>query len=88
MKNLKVFVVSDSVGETGEQVVKAAVSQFRPNFDNTLIRKFPNIENNDHIEKIVEIAKEQDAIIVFTLVEDKMRNFMMDSCNQDGVQWI
>lgn len=57
MKNLKVFVVSDSVGETGEQVVKAAVSQFRPNFDNTVIRKFPNIENNDHIEKLLKLLK-------------------------------
>ncbi|KGR74542.1 pyruvate, water dikinase regulatory protein [Ureibacillus sinduriensis] len=88
MKNLKVFVVSDSVGETGEQVVKAAVSQFRPTFDNTVIRKFPNIENNDHIEKIVEIAIEQDAIIVFTLVEKKMRNYMIDSCNRENIQWI
>ncbi|RHW38564.1 kinase/pyrophosphorylase [Lysinibacillus yapensis] len=88
MENLKVFVVSDSVGETGEQVVKAAVSQFRPNFDNTVIRKFPNIENNDHIEKIVEIAKEQEAIIVFTLVEAKKRKFMMDSCNEEGLPWI
>ncbi|MFC7684648.1 pyruvate, water dikinase regulatory protein [Ureibacillus sp. GCM10028918] len=88
MKNLKVFVVSDSVGETGEQVVKAAVSQFRPTFDNTVIRRFPNIENNDHIEKIVEIAKEQDAIIVFTLVEKKMRSYMMDSCSREAIQWI
>jgi len=88
LKNLKVFVVSDSVGETGEQVVKAAVSQFRPNFDNTVIRKFPHIENIDHIEKIVEIAKEQDAIIVFTLVEEKMRNYMIESCNRDVIQWI
>ena len=88
MKNLKVFVVSDSVGETGEQVVKAAVSQFRPNFDNTVIRKFPNIENQDHINKIVEIAKIQDAVIVFTLVEEKMRNVMIDRCNEEGLQWI
>jgi regulator of PEP synthase PpsR (kinase-PPPase family) len=88
LKNLKVFVVSDSVGETGEQVVKAAVSQFRPNFDNTVIRKFPNIENNDHIEKIVEIAKEQEAIIVFTLVEENMRNFMIEVCDQEQIHWI
>ena len=88
MINLKVFVVSDSVGETGEQVVKAAVSQFRPNFDNTVIRKFPNIENQDHINKIVEIAKIQDAVIVFTLVEEKMRKVMIDRCNEEGLQWI
>lgn len=88
MKILKVFVVSDSVGETGEQVVKAAITQFRPNFDNTVIRKFPHIENNDHIENIVEIAKLQDAIIVFTLVEEEMRKFMIECCNLEQVEWI
>lgn len=88
MKLLKVFVVSDSVGETGEQVVKAAITQFRPNFDNTLIRKFPHIEDNDHIEKIVEIAKEQSAIVVFTLVEEKMRQFMVNRCKHEQVEWI
>jgi len=88
LKLLKVFVVSDSVGETGEQVVKAAITQFRPNFDNTLIRKFPHIEDNDHIEKIVEIAKEQNAIIVFTLVEEKMRQFMINLCHHEQVECI
>lgn len=88
MKNLKIFVVSDSVGETGEQVVKAAVSQFRPDFDNTIIRRFPHIDNNDHIEKIVEIAKMQDAIIVFTLVEEKKRQLLIDYCQQQNISYI
>ncbi|KGR90675.1 phosphotransferase [Ureibacillus massiliensis 4400831 = CIP 108448 = CCUG 49529] len=85
MEKLNVFVVSDSVGETGEQVVKAAVTQFRPNFENTVIRKFPHINNIDHIEKIVELAKIQKAIIIFTLVEEKMRKKMMELCNQSGI---
>ncbi len=88
MKNLKIFVVSDSVGETGEQVVKAAVSQFRPDFDNTIIRRFPHIDNNDHIEKIVEIAKMQDAIIVFTLVEEKKRQILIEYCHHYNVSFI
>ena len=32
MKRLNLFIVSDSIGETGELVAKAAVSQFRPVF--------------------------------------------------------
>nr|WP_106779983.1 pyruvate, water dikinase regulatory protein [Lysinibacillus timonensis] len=85
MDNLKVYVVSDSVGETGEQVVKAAITQFRPNFENTIIRKFPHINSFDHVDKIVEIAKEQNALIVFTLVEEKMRQYLMDLCNQHDI---
>lgn len=86
MKKLQVYVVSDSVGETGEQVVKAVATQFRPNFDHTIIRKFPHITNKDHIQNIVEIAKAQDAIIVFTLVEESMRKNMIEVCNQKGVK--
>ncbi len=37
MKRLRVFVVSDSVGETGDQVAKAVISQFRPGLENTVI---------------------------------------------------
>ncbi len=88
MKKLQVYVVSDSVGETGEQVVKAVVTQFRPNFENTIIRKFPHINHIDHIENIVEIAKDQEAIIVFTLVEEKMRNYMIETCNQIGCKIV
>ncbi len=85
MKKLQIYVVSDSVGETGEQVVKAVVSQFRPNFENTIIRKFPHINNKDHVENIVEIAKVQDAVIIYTLVENVMRKFMAELCNQQNV---
>lgn len=88
MKRLKVFVVSDSVGETGEQVVKAAVTQFRPNFDGTIIRRFPNISNDDHLRSIAEIAVMQEAIIVFTLVEKKKRQLMLDLCHQLGIECI
>lgn len=86
MKKLQVYVVSDSVGETGEQVVKAVATQFRPNFDNTVIRKFPHITNKEHIDNIAEIAKSNDAIIVFTLVEESMRKHMLEICNQKGVK--
>lgn len=88
MNKIKVFVVSDSVGETGEQVVKAALTQFRPNFEGTIIRRFPHISSDDHLKNIVEIAMMQDAMIVFTLVEKRKRQLMLDLCHQHGIQSI
>ncbi|MEO4052272.1 pyruvate, water dikinase regulatory protein [Solibacillus sp. CAU 1738] len=73
MKKLRIFVVSDSVGETGELAARAVVSQFRPNFDNVFIQRFPHINSIDHIEKIVHMAKNQKAAIIYTLVEKEMR---------------
>lgn len=73
MKKLHIFVVSDSVGETGELTVRAVVSQFRPNFDNVVIQRFPHIKTMESIDKIIKMAKKEKAVIVFTLVEKEMR---------------
>lgn len=88
MNKIKIFIVSDSVGETGEQVVKAAITQFRPNFDDTVIRRFPHISNDHHVINIVEIAANQQAIIVFTLVEKQKRQLMVDLCTKRQVDYI
>ena len=88
MKKLRFFVVSDSVGETGEIAVKAVVSQFRPNFDHVDIRRFPHIQDMGHIENIVTIAKKQQAIIVYTLVKTELRNALYQLGEQNGVQVI
>lgn len=76
MKKLYIFVVSDSVGETGELTVRAVVSQFRPNFENVVIQRFPHVKSMESIEKIVNMAKKQKAVIIYTLVEKEMRNKM------------
>ena len=88
MKEILVFVVSDSVGETGENAVKAVISQFRPNFEEVRIKRFPHIQSISHIENIVLLAKKQQAIIVFTLVEKGMRQALYNQCIEQNVKVI
>jgi regulator of PEP synthase PpsR (kinase-PPPase family) len=88
VKYLTIFVVSDSVGETGENAVKAVVSQFRPNFEKVNIRKFPHINELAHIDKIVHIAKNQNAAIIFTLVEKEMRKALYNLAVENNVPVI
>lgn len=88
MKKILVFVVSDSVGETGENAVKAVISQFRPNFEEVTIKRFPHIQTMDHIDNIVLLAKKQQAIIVFTLVEKGMRQALYNRCLENNIQVI
>lgn len=78
MKKITIFVVSDSVGETGEAAAKAAVSQFRPNFESVRIRKYPHINKRELLEKIVHIAVLNEATIVYTLVAVEMRQAIKD----------
>jgi len=55
--NLLIYLVSDSIGETVEQVAKAAISQFE--FDNYEIRRFPFINEKRQIAEMLEEAKQQ-----------------------------
>lgn len=81
MKMLNLFIVSDSIGETGELMAKAAVSQFRPGLQHTKLKRFTHIDSLDQIKEITELAKEQDAIILYTLVQTKMRDSILEYCN-------
>ena len=88
MKRLQVFVVSDSVGETGDQVAKAVISQFRPSFEETIIRRFPHIQSEEHIRKIVDLAVQQNALIVYTLVQREMRNLLNELCEKEKIHAV
>ena len=85
MRRLRVFVVSDSVGETGDQVAKAVISQFRPSFEETVIRRFPHIQSEELIRKIVLLAVNQNALIVYTLVKQEMRTLLQALCEKEKV---
>ncbi|MDA5559421.1 kinase/pyrophosphorylase [Exiguobacterium sp. MMG028] len=70
-----VFVVSDSVGETCELVVRAASIQFHENAIETL--RIPFVEDEQTIIDVVTQAKAQHAIIAFTLVNEEHRALLM-----------
>ncbi len=88
MKFIHIFVVSDSVGELGENTVKAVMSQFRPNFEQVEIKKFPYINNPSKIDAIVKEAELEGAAIVYTLVEKELRNYIMTRCVEHNIQSI
>lgn len=88
MKKLRVFVVSDSVGETGDQVAKAIISQFRPSFEATIIRRFPHIQTEELIHKIVQLAATQNALIVYTLVKKEMRALLQELCEREQIHAV
>ncbi|WP_134700161.1 pyruvate, water dikinase regulatory protein [Ammoniphilus sp. YIM 78166] len=78
-----VFIVSDSVGETAEVVVKAAASQFEGHSID--IRKFPYVEDQGTISELVLAAKESQAVIAFTLVIPELRSYLTETAKKHGV---
>ncbi|WP_219836313.1 pyruvate, water dikinase regulatory protein [Paenibacillus sp. R14(2021)] len=70
-----IYVVSDSAGDTGELVVRAAVAQFHP--IHAEIRRAPFINDEASLEKYVLQAMEDDAILLYTLVLPSLRERML-----------
>lgn len=83
MSKRMVYVVSDSVGETAELVVKAAVSQF--NGSHTDIKRIPYVEDTSTLSEVISLAKLNNAIIAFTLVIPEHRNFLVQEAEREGV---
>jgi hypothetical protein len=81
-----VFVVSDSAGETGESVVKAAAVQFYP--QNVNIRVVPFVSSTEGVDKVVRDAVSQNSVIVFTLVIPLLRDYLIEQAVKHNVIYI
>lgn len=86
MKNPSVYVLSDSVGETAELVIKAGLSQFT-NGDYH-IERIPYIEDKNTIDETLEIVKDDAAIIGYTLVDPNLRAYINERAKQLNIEVI
>ena len=66
-----IYVISDGTGRTAQQAVKAALTQFKGS--NPEIKRYGNILNIQQVMEVVSWAKAEKAIIIHTLVTDKLR---------------
>ena len=87
MDNLIIYVISDSVGETAQQVTKAALSQFNKEYD-CEIRRFPYVAEEKFLIEILESGKNEGAIIVYTLVSENLLNIAKDFCSKEELSHV
>ncbi|MFC0270039.1 pyruvate, water dikinase regulatory protein [Metabacillus herbersteinensis] len=80
-----IYVVSDSIGETAELVVKAAISQFNGTASTTKIKRIPYVEDKGTIQEVIALAKADKAIVCFTLVVPELRANLIKEADQHGV---
>ncbi|WP_100331597.1 pyruvate, water dikinase regulatory protein [Bacillus xiapuensis] len=83
VKDPIIYIVSDSVGETAELVTKAAVSQF--NGLHAVIKRFPYVEDISNIDEVIDLAKSEKGIIVYTLVKPEVRNYMKKRAEKEAI---
>lgn len=72
-----IYIISDSLGETGELVIRAAISQFdNLNFELT---KIPCVNDLLSLEQVLQdIKKVENSIIFYTLVENDLLCLMKE----------
>ncbi len=79
----KVFIVSDSLGETAEIVVKAVAAQF--NLSNVLIRRFPYVSNKLQVKEILSQAYGHNCVIAYTLVMPELKEYFEELVAEMGL---
>ncbi|WZL74648.1 kinase/pyrophosphorylase [Clostridiaceae bacterium 35-E11] len=85
-RRLVIYIISDSIGETGEQVVKAAISQF--DCKDWEIRRFPYISEEEQIKEILHEATNENSVIIFTMVIPSLRKIMVEAAKEYNIKAI
>lgn len=81
-----VYVISDSLGETGEKLAHAAISQFDQE-DIDVIR-VPFVRHSDQLRDIVAEAEEKGAVICHTLVSPDLRETIDELSRERHVRYV
>jgi regulator of PEP synthase PpsR (kinase-PPPase family) len=83
-----VLVVSDSLGESAEQVARGAAIQFN-GLDSIRIMRRAHITEPDGIRQAVgEAVSHRPAIIVYTLVKPALRQYLAELAEQAGIPHV
>lgn len=78
MTRLHLHLVSDSTGETLENIAKAAIAQFD---DVEVVRHFwPMVRSAAHLTRIMDEVRANPGMILFTLVNGELRQKLEEQC--------
>lgn len=83
MTRLHLHLLSDSTGETLENIAKAALAQY--DGVETIRHFWPMVRSDSHIERILEEIAQNPGLVIFTLVNPAMRSSLETRCRALGL---
>lgn len=86
IKDFLVYVLSDSVGDTAEQVARASAEQYKSS--DYEIKKYPYVESKTKIDSIMEELDPENSIFVYTIVNQEISEYLRQECEEKGVPYI
>jgi regulator of PEP synthase PpsR (kinase-PPPase family) len=85
-KKPMVFVISDSMGETAQLVARAVLSQFPEG--EAHLRRFKHIETRGAAEELMEAARLQPTLLIFTVIIPEVREVILGEAEQHGIPLV
>lgn len=83
---LIIFAVSDSIGETAEQVAIATKSQFKKEID---IKRIPYVKSINEVDEFMDSINFIDKVIIIsTVVNEGVREYLTKVCLEKGIKII
>lgn len=85
---MKIYAVSDSIGETAIEVAKAAASQFDKK--DIEIKRFPYVKNLDDVEELIEtiMSKDERVLVLSTVITVQTREYLTQKCVENNINII
>ena len=83
-KEINIYIVSDSLGDTGEYIIKAAISQF--SHQNYELKKVPYVLDLESLKTVLDEAnKEKNSVVFYTLVEKSLLDYIQEYSKNHGL---
>jgi len=81
----EIVVLSDGTGETAVASVRAAMSQFETRWR---LRTFGEIRQASQVDRVLDVAAEAGALVVFTLVNEDLTRAVREGGERRGVPTV
>ncbi|MGL4991913.1 MAG: pyruvate, water dikinase regulatory protein [Sarcina sp.] len=85
---MKIYAVSDSIGETAMEVAKAAASQFQK--EDIKIKRFPYVKTLEEVEELMDkiLENKEVVMIVSTVITVETREYLTQKCVENNINII
>lgn len=82
MENKNIIIISDSTGDTADQVVHASITQFK-DYDKLNVHRFFNVTCEREIDKIIESLKGENLIFTTMVKKDVMEYLLKKAAEKN-----
>lgn len=84
---LTIYIISDSIGDTGENVVNAALAQY--DVEMVDIKKIPYVQNKDYLKSIInEASLKTNVILFYTIVDYELIEFARNYSKEKNLKSV